>query len=117
MFFKKTWFGLVIYSSSHNHGSGKWVHPTLAPFYFRVIFQFHDSGRKGNDPWLNHLGRTQLFDHKEVLLPLRGRLLLKSPGPAICSAVLWRKVPVFGGGFWRGDFLTGWDRFTTETGR
>ena len=34
------------YPSSHNHGSGNWVLPMLASFQFRVVFPFHDYGRK-----------------------------------------------------------------------
>ena len=34
-------------SSSHNHGSGEWVHPRLVSFALGAIFHFHDCGRKG----------------------------------------------------------------------
>lgn len=42
------------YSSSHNHGSGKWVPSILVSLHLRSFSHFHNYGRKGKSVFLFH---------------------------------------------------------------
>ena len=50
MIFNLNWFAKHQLDSTSIHRSGIWVPPKLVSFHlYRVIFHFHDCGRKGND--------------------------------------------------------------------
>ena len=100
------------YTSSHNHGSQKWVTPMSSHLSKRTIFHFHEYGRKGK--WvsyqtslirkissiIHHPWKNELVDWTETSFILKNtdRQIPPYPDPITWATKSWAiKFPVISG--------------------